>query len=62
MKSEDSIAFFDWETQTLIRRVEASPRAVYWSDDGSKVVLALDESAYLLKCDQEVPSLLLKRL
>ena len=56
VKSEDSVAFFDWETQTFLRRIEASPKAIYWSDDGSKVVLALEESAYLLKCNQEVPS------
>lgn len=54
MKSEDSITFFDWETQVVVRRIEVAPKAVYWNEDGTKVVLALEESAYILNCNKEV--------
>ena len=54
VKSEDSICFFDWETQTVIRRIEVAPKGIYWSEDGNKVALALDEGTYILKCNKEV--------
>ena len=53
VKSDDSIAFFDWETQTIIRRIEVAPKGVYWNEDGTKVALCLDESLYVLRCNKE---------
>lgn len=54
MKSEDSIAFFDWESQLVIRRIEVAPKAVYWNEDGTRVALALEEGTYILRCNKEV--------
>ena len=53
VKSEDSITFFDWETQAVIRRIEVAPKGVYWSEDGTKVALSMEESTYILKCSKE---------
>lgn len=53
VKSEDSVIFFDWETQTIVRRIEVAPRTVIWKDDGSKVVLVDEEGAYILDCNKE---------
>eukprot|EP01022_Parablepharisma_sp_SALTPOND_P018675 TRINITY_DN3091_c0_g1_i1.p1 TRINITY_DN3091_c0_g1~~TRINITY_DN3091_c0_g1_i1.p1 ORF type:complete len:534 (+),score=55.08 TRINITY_DN3091_c0_g1_i1:1008-2609(+) len=53
VKSEDSVTFFDWESQAVIRRIEAAPKSVYWNEDGTRVALALDEGTYILKCNRE---------
>ncbi len=54
MRAEDSIAFFDWESQMVIRRIEVAPKAVYWNEDGTRVALALEEGTYVLRCNKEV--------
>eukprot|EP00826_Nyctotherus_ovalis_P023544 TRINITY_DN1809_c0_g1_i1.p2 TRINITY_DN1809_c0_g1~~TRINITY_DN1809_c0_g1_i1.p2 ORF type:complete len:270 (-),score=93.91 TRINITY_DN1809_c0_g1_i1:1174-1983(-) len=53
VKSEDSIIFFDWETQTVVRRIEVAPKAVAWKEDGTKVALIDEESTYILGCNRE---------
>jgi len=53
VKSEDSITFFDWETQNVIRRIEVAPKNVYWNEDGTRVALSLEEGTYILKCNKE---------
>ena len=33
------LAFYDWETQELIRRIEIQPKNVYWSsENGAELV------------------------
>ncbi len=54
VKSAEDITFFDWETQTVIRRIEASPKNVYWNEIGNMVALALEDSMYILKCNKTV--------
>jgi len=53
VRSDDSIAFFDWETQAVIRRIEIAPRDVLWSEDGTKVALLSDEGIYILNCNKK---------
>jgi len=53
VKSEDSIIFFDWETQTIVRRIEIAPKSVIWKEDGTKVLLIDEEGAYILDCNKE---------
>ena len=55
IKSKEFITFYDWETQIHVRRIDVSPspKNVYWSDTGDKVVLALEEQYYLLNFDQQ---------
>eukprot|EP00826_Nyctotherus_ovalis_P026214 TRINITY_DN2048_c0_g2_i2.p1 TRINITY_DN2048_c0_g2~~TRINITY_DN2048_c0_g2_i2.p1 ORF type:complete len:268 (+),score=86.12 TRINITY_DN2048_c0_g2_i2:3592-4395(+) len=53
VRSEDSVAFFDWETQTVIRRIEIAPKNVLWSEDGTKVSLLSDEGVYILNCNRK---------
>ena len=52
VKTEDSVAFFDWDTQVVIRRIEVAPKNVYWNEDGTRVALALEEGTYILKCNK----------
>ena len=54
-KSKEFITFYDWETQTLVRRIDVSPapRNLYWSENGQQVVLALEDQYYLLNFNQD---------
>lgn len=53
VKSVSGLAFYDWDTLELIRRIEIQPRAVYWSDNGRLVCLATEDSYYILSFDYE---------
>ena len=48
----DFVTFYDWETFSIVRRIEASPKAVYWSESGSFVILALENEFYLMKYNE----------
>lgn len=36
-RSVNALCFFDWETGSLIRRIEISAKHVYWSDSAEMV-------------------------
>ena len=50
IKSKDFITFYDWEEFYVVRRIDVAQniKNVYWAEDGSSVVLALEDSFYLL--------------
>uniref|UniRef100_A0A0N5AKD2 Coatomer subunit beta' n=1 Tax=Syphacia muris TaxID=451379 RepID=A0A0N5AKD2_9BILA len=52
-RSASSLCFYDWETGSLIRRIEISARHVYWSDSADMVAIAGTESFYVLKYNKE---------
>jgi len=54
VKSVSGLAFYDWESQELIRRIEIQPKSVYWSDNGELCCIATDESYFVLKYDSDV--------
>jgi len=54
VKSVSGLAFYDWETQELVRRIEIQPKAVYWSETGELCCIATEESYFVLKFDSEV--------
>lgn len=56
IKESSSLAFFDWESLELIRRIEISVKNVYWSESGELCCLAADDSYYILKYDSEAVS------
>ena len=43
------MVFVDWEEGALIRRIDVLPKAVYWNETGEIVLLACDESYFVLK-------------
>jgi coatomer subunit beta' len=55
IRSKDFVTFYDWENFDVIRRIDLSQnlKHVIWSDDGTNIVLALEDTFYLLKYDQE---------
>merc|ERR1711872_682022 len=54
VKSVSGLAFYDWESQELVRRIEIQPRVVYWSETGELCCIATDESYFVLKYDSEI--------
>lgn len=53
VKGQGGIGLFDWETGALVRRIEAEPTAVYWSESGELVTLACEDSFYVLRYSRE---------
>ena len=54
VRSVTGLAFYDWETLELVRRIEIQPRHVFWSESGELVCLATEESYFILKYDSNV--------
>ncbi|KAK5047387.1 hypothetical protein LTR84_006910 [Exophiala bonariae] len=53
VKGQGGIGFFDWESGSLVRRIEVEPREVYWSESGELVALACADATYVLRFDRE---------
>ena len=53
VKSVSGLAFYDWEQQQLIRRIEIQPRAVYWSETGKLCSIVTNESYSIRKFHPE---------
>ncbi|KAI5778520.1 coatomer WD associated region-domain-containing protein [Geopyxis carbonaria] len=53
VKGNDDVAFFDWETGNLVRRIEASPINVYWSESGELMALVCEDTYYVLRFSRE---------
>lgn len=47
------VALYDWDSGALVRRIDVTPNAVYWSDGGDLVVLACEDSFYVLRFSRE---------
>ena len=54
VRSVSGLAFYDWESLDLIRRIDIQPRHVFWSDSGELACLATDESYFILRYDAAV--------
>ena len=46
------VVFYDWDECKVVRRIDVAPRQVFWSEAGDFVVLACDDSYYMLSCDR----------
>uniref|UniRef100_A0A4W3JN27 Coatomer subunit beta' n=1 Tax=Callorhinchus milii TaxID=7868 RepID=A0A4W3JN27_CALMI len=49
VRSVNGLAFYDWETTELIRRIEIQPKYIFWSDSGELVCIATEDSFFILK-------------
>ncbi len=48
VKGSDGVLFYDWDSGEFIQKIEAVPKDVYWSDSGNMVLIATEESAFVL--------------
>lgn len=51
VKSKHFITFYDWEDFTTVRRIDitSNVKHVIWSEDGRYLILALEDTFYLLE-------------
>uniref|UniRef100_A0A8D0DEL5 Coatomer subunit beta' n=1 Tax=Sander lucioperca TaxID=283035 RepID=A0A8D0DEL5_SANLU len=49
VRSNSGLAFYDWESGELIRRIEIQPKHIFWSDSGELVCIGTDESFFVLR-------------
>ncbi len=50
----DFVCFYDWDDDRVIRRIDVAPKNIYWSESGTHVVLACEDSYFVLSCDRQV--------
>ena len=53
---DGAVLFYDWETGVFVQKIDAAAKEVYWSDSGNMVLLACEDAAYVLSCNQEATS------
>lgn len=53
VRSVSGLAFYDWESLDLVRRIDIQPKHVYWSENGQLVSIATDDSFFVLRYDQD---------
>ncbi len=53
VKSDDSVAFYHWESFRYIVQLVGDAKGVTWSDSGKYVVVYMEESFYLLRYNEE---------
>lgn len=49
VRSVSGLAFYDWESTDLVRRIEITPKHVFWNESGELLCIATDESFFVLK-------------
>jgi len=56
IKGKDFVTFYDWEEFNVVRRIDvgAQIKNVYWSEGGQTIVLALEDSFYLLAYNSDL--------
>ncbi|KAJ2962985.1 hypothetical protein NQZ79_g1994 [Umbelopsis isabellina] len=52
-RSNEFLTFYDWESGSPVRRIEAEAKNVYWSETGDLLTIVCDESFYVLKFDRQ---------
>ena len=50
------MAFYDWETYELVRRIEIQPKTVLWSENGELVAICTEDGYFVLSFDQNAYS------
>jgi coatomer subunit beta' len=52
--SDSAVLFYDWDSGEFIRKIDVSPKDVYWSDAGNMALVACEDTAYVLSFDAQV--------
>ncbi|VEL38455.1 unnamed protein product, partial [Protopolystoma xenopodis] len=54
VRSSGGLALHDWESGNLIRRIEASPNAIYWNEGGRLLAICTKEVFYILRYNADI--------
>ncbi|ESO11584.1 hypothetical protein HELRODRAFT_96758 [Helobdella robusta] len=53
VRSVSGLALYDWETTTLVRRIEIAPKYLFWNESGEQLCIATEDSFYILRYNVE---------
>ncbi|XP_064642284.1 coatomer subunit beta'-like isoform X2 [Lineus longissimus] len=53
VKSVGGLAFYEWDSTDLVRRIEITPKTVYWNESGELMCIATEESFFILRYSQD---------
>lgn len=53
VRSVSGLALYDWESTELVRRIEITPKHIFWSESGELVCIATEDSFFILKYNPE---------
>ncbi len=53
VRSTNSLAFYEWDNLSLIRRIEILPKGVFWSENGELVCISTEDSYFVLRYDAD---------
>jgi len=51
---DSAVLFYDWDSGEFVRKIDVAPKEVYWSDAGNLVLIACEDSAYVLTYNAQV--------
>eukprot|EP01124_Arcella_intermedia_P019040 TRINITY_DN2616_c0_g1_i1.p1 TRINITY_DN2616_c0_g1~~TRINITY_DN2616_c0_g1_i1.p1 ORF type:complete len:869 (-),score=194.40 TRINITY_DN2616_c0_g1_i1:61-2667(-) len=49
VRSDEFLCLYDWNTGKLIKQIDVVPKDLYWSENGDMLIIACENSFYLLK-------------
>jgi len=53
VRSVSGLALYDWDSTELVRRIEITPKHIFWSETGELVCIATEDSFFILKYNPE---------
>ena len=56
------MVFYDWNTANIVRRIDISPKKVYWNDAGTLVALITNEDFFVLNYKPQLVSELMDKV
>eukprot|EP01129_Flabellula_baltica_P013951 TRINITY_DN6585_c0_g1_i1.p1 TRINITY_DN6585_c0_g1~~TRINITY_DN6585_c0_g1_i1.p1 ORF type:complete len:935 (+),score=236.07 TRINITY_DN6585_c0_g1_i1:24-2807(+) len=54
VKTSSFLSFFDWDKGVMVRKINISPKGIYWSESGDKFVLSTEDSFFILNFDRKL--------
>jgi len=53
VRSNSFVCFYDWETTDIIRKIEVTPKNIFWSENGEYFAIATESSTFVLRYNKE---------
>ncbi|KAL5013705.1 hypothetical protein ScPMuIL_007975 [Solemya velum] len=54
VRSVSGLAFYEWDSTELVRRIEITPKHIFWSENGELVCITTEESFFILRYSSEI--------
>lgn len=56
VRSSDFVDLYDWDECRIVRRIDVCPHKVFWSESGEVLVLACEDSFFVLRYNRDLVS------